>query len=652
MSNDSETLWLKEKFAKYDADGSGDIDVSELQTLMSEVTGETPTAPEVAGFIEAVDADSDGKLDFEEFVAIFLRARSGDLEFGGLRLAMDAFNDLIADELDGDDDARPPSPTPEPERRSSALGAPEAKRPEKRPPPADGAAPGEEKRGFCACCAAWAACLCGSTMIYSRGALLKALRKGCPCLPPRVIIGIACILLPLLWVWMSLKLLLFPCLAVYLARCLATPKRACYEKLMRCAARLGCMCDLRYHDPFFECVDGPMSGFSDSERNGVDVVVEWKRPQQIFGDAARASLFEGGVSPDDVDQGTLGDCWLLAAFAAAAEFPGTIRRAFLTTEANWRGRYVVTLFDGATGHWIKVVVDDRIPCKAGTNDPIFCKPAGAELWVLLLEKAFAKFVGGYHNLAGGFPIWALRALTGDDAYTLSREKGGEAKPWYRTDMVYKPTDENRRGVGWVHHCGADGDPERFADDELFRMVEQYDAMGFVMSASTSIKDRQDGLVGGHAYSLIAAAEAEGFRLLKLRNPWGNFEWTGAWSDGSELWKTHPKVAKRCGVDPAKPDDDGVFWIEYGDFLKYYDSVDVLKKSEDLHDIYLDTHESWRCCGPCRGLVEGCCCYYAACRGGFKLCCGRETGDETVAAAPKRDCCCPGGKKPARDVEAG
>ncbi|EGB12237.1 hypothetical protein AURANDRAFT_16291, partial [Aureococcus anophagefferens] len=126
----------------------------------------------------------------------------------------------------------------------------------------------------------------------------------------------------------------------------------------------------------------------------------WKRPQQIFGDAARASLFEGGVSPDDVDQGTLGDCWLLAAFAAAAEFPGTIRRAFLTTEANWRGRYVVTLFDGATGHWIKLVVDDRIPCKAGTNDPIFCKPAGSELWVLLLEKAFAKFVGGYHNLAG------------------------------------------------------------------------------------------------------------------------------------------------------------------------------------------------------------------------------------------------------------
>ena len=657
MSNDSEKLWLKTKFEQFDADNSGEIDVSELQTLMSEVTGETPTTSEVTGMIDAVDGDKSGTLSFSEFVTIFLQARSGALEFGGLRLAMDAFNDLIADELDDDDGGGGEGGSAEASRRASSLGAPQKKAAKtttatQQPAAAAGGGDVEDQRGggedaptgACACCRAWVRCVCGSAVFYSRTALVRSLRAGCPCLPRRGVVCVACVLLPLLWLWMSLKLLLLPCVAIYVARCCAVPRRAVYERLMACAARVGCLCDLRYHDPGFPCADGPMSGFTDSERQGVDVVVQWKRPREIFGDEVkgRASLFRDGVSPDDVDQGTLGDCWLLAAFASAAEFPGMIRRAFLTTEANWGGKYVVTLFDGASRHWVKVVIDDRIPCRNGTCEPIFCKPAGSELWVLLLEKAFAKFVGGYHNLAGGFPIWALVALTGDDGYTLSREKGGgDARPWYRTDMRYRPTPENKRGVSWVHHCGADGDPERFDDDVLFDMLHRYDALGFVMSASTCIKERQDGLVGGHAYSLISAVKLHSFRLLKLRNPWGNFEWTGDWSDSSPLWKQHADVAKKCGVDPTKGAvDDGIFWIDYADFLKYFDSVDVLKKSEDLHDIYLDTHEAMPLCGPTRGCVEGCCCYFCGCRGAAKLCCGRATDDSTVEVAAKRTWCCP------------
>ena len=63
--------------------------------------------------------------------------------------------------------------------------------------------------------------------------------------------------------------------------------------------------------------------------------------------------------------------------------------------------------------------------------------------MVLLEKAFAKFVGGYPNLAGGFSIWALQALTGDDAYTLSRDSAKDAaRPWYRVDMKHAPTAES------------------------------------------------------------------------------------------------------------------------------------------------------------------------------------------------------------------
>ena len=44
-----------------------------------------------------------------------------------------------------------------------------------------------------------------------------------------------------------------------------------------------------------------------------------------------------------------------------------------------------------------------------------------------------------------------------------------------------------------------------------------------------------GIVQKHAYSIIDAREVKGERLVKLRNPWGEVEWTGAWSDGSKEW---------------------------------------------------------------------------------------------------------------------
>ena len=44
-----------------------------------------------------------------------------------------------------------------------------------------------------------------------------------------------------------------------------------------------------------------------------------------------------------------------------------------------------------------------------------------------------------------------------------------------------------------------------------------------------------GIVQRHAYSIIDAKEIKGERLVKLRNPWGEKEWNGAWSDGSKEW---------------------------------------------------------------------------------------------------------------------
>ena len=43
-------------------------------------------------------------------------------------------------------------------------------------------------------------------------------------------------------------------------------------------------------------------------------------------------------------------------------------------------------------------------------------------------------------------------------------------------------------------------------------------------------------------------------LVKLRNPWGKFEWTGDWSDKSPLW---PK-----NYSHVLDEDDGCFWMSF------------------------------------------------------------------------------------------
>jgi hypothetical protein len=45
------------------------------------------------------------------------------------------------------------------------------------------------------------------------------------------------------------------------------------------------------------------------------------------------------------------------------------------------------------------------------------------------------------------------------------------------------------------------------------------------------KGRQD-IEDGLAYSVLRAVEYEGNRLLMIKNPWGEIEWDGPWSDGT------------------------------------------------------------------------------------------------------------------------
>jgi len=67
-----------------------------------------------------------------------------------------------------------------------------------------------------------------------------------------------------------------------------------------------------------------------------------------------------------------------------------------------------------TGHWRIVILDDIFPCIKHKKryQPAFTSTTSNELWVLLLEKAYAKVYGSYANIEAGFEKDALRDQTG------------------------------------------------------------------------------------------------------------------------------------------------------------------------------------------------------------------------------------------------
>ena len=388
----------------------------------------------------------------------------------------------------------------------------------------------------------------------------------------------------------------------------------------------------------------------------------------------RPQLFEGIIEPSDLCQGAVGDCWLVAAFACAAEFPDAVRNLFVTKEYNPRGMYKVRIYDPIQEKFVIISVDDRIPCVKGTKTPRFMQPNGSELWAIILEKAYAKFCGSYAALDGGFVLWGWLSMTGNNVFQMTRKPDNT---WYREDMVAIKDPKNKRA------CGFRKTEEVFTEDNLWTLLKKYDKQKALLSASIGKMDydekpknkkhkkdkkhkdkkghglngeqmlEKEGLVAGHAYSVIQAREvtntprigvgavklnvdvgtAEKHRLVQLRNPWGTFEWKGNWSDKSKLWKKNPHIAKQLQFEDA---DDGSFWMPFDDFKEYYTRVNVCDRTTS-EDVSLDVNEDRGSCGIIAGWLCGCANFWILCKGARSLYFGHESTDETVDT--KESWCC-------------
>ena len=279
------------------------------------------------------------------------------------------------------------------------------------------------------------------------------------------------------------------------------------------------------------------------------------RGKQIFLNDSEPKL-------NNIRQGEyIGDCYFLSALGALCDKKEYLVNLIERIEINnvSKGYYVKL---NLNGKWKKIFIDKYFPNIIGdNNEKIFCFGCSFknELWVSIFEKAWAKVNGCYARIACGG-----RCGDGFDVLT------GAISEYHQLLGINQQTK-----------------------NELWDKLLEAKKNNYVICAGTrslgffeivSIFGKGIGLISLHAYTIIDVRQEiyqnNIIKLLKLRNPWGEKEFNGDWSDNSTKWNNDLK--KLFGFTEKK--DDGIFYMSYEDFTYYFRSFEILKFKDDYEII--------------------------------------------------------------------
>ena len=344
--------------------------------------------------------------------------------------------------------------------------------------------------------------------------------------------------------------------------------------------------------------------------------IEWYSIKEIND---QATFFYDGTESNDVMQGALGDCWFISALSIIATKDYLLRGEFsqnilddgkideeeikMMSEGIYppifhsfssKGIYCFRFFKNFK--WRYVLIDDRLPCHAVYNENqtkklIFahCRQDN-EFWVPLIEKAYAKLHGSYYSLISGCIDDGLVDMTGLVSKKILKDNV----------LFTMPTKIDELWNLLKHYSQLEFNKELWTQSGKKVTSKYYTRNKSMMGCSVepnsrnkesevSMKGHKIGIVCGHAYSILDVFEISKpkskksrkcSRLLRIRNPWGNYEWNGKWCDNSEeIIKNKEKIENELNkkykdtsekIDFSK--DDGTFLMRFSDFRQIFNNI--------------------------------------------------------------------------------
>ncbi|MBJ23947.1 MAG: hypothetical protein CMB64_04685 [Euryarchaeota archaeon] len=225
------------------------------------------------------------------------------------------------------------------------------------------------------------------------------------------------------------------------------------------------------------------------------------------------------ICEEDIQQGNIGDCWLLSSLACIARKCPSFLKNMVIYDNKVEGRSVLRIANR------NVEVDHMIPIKMKNSvvmDWIGPRLSRSnEYWPLIFEKALIKYI--YNSTCDIKHFTTMRRISKNVSL-----------------FGYNYCDIDGGFPRWVFNILFDVNLQPIPTNISINFIEIFSRSDCLACACTSSEYTDDhlseGFVYGHAYSIIGASKENG--LIRVRNPWGKYEST-EFDDGQ---------------------DDGSFWV--------------------------------------------------------------------------------------------
>lgn len=322
-----------------------------------------------------------------------------------------------------------------------------------------------------------------------------------------------------------------------------------------------------------------------------------------FKGVKKLPLFSHEPNINDLQQGGLGDCWLISGLTSIVNSnPKYIKDSM---RDNGDGTVTVRLYnykqhsqsdiEAYLSGLEKNVNYQDLKFKDRNNDTLQFKyykikksvprlfgGAGVYancLWVQMMEKAFAIHRRETQNNTNSEELYG-EVTGGSEAETIYTICGN-LLPFVKRHIRYKPNalKEGEKPQELEDQYQKDAN-NGFGNNSNIRAIKMYKYIEKCLKANLPIsagsintdkrEEEREGIYSGHDYAILDCKEVNDVKYVLVRNPWGNSGRTYELNENMEI--------------KSKDNDDngqnkGLMWLEINDFINEFDQITKYSKAQ-------------------------------------------------------------------------